>query len=497
MFNGDFYPTPFNVAADMVAMLNKPLREYKFILEPSAGKGDLIDHIETINGRYVKPKIYACETEPDLQMILAPKAILLNDDFLAFDGDGYHFDLVMMNPPFSQGAKHLLHAWEIVTDAEIICVLNAETIRNPYTEERKLLQKLIADFGHVRYFTDAFKNAERKTGVEIALVHLVKVSKKVEAGSFNDLQANAEKFDLAQALSDGTALQNPDFIRDMVGWKKEMVGAFAELLTAYEKIKYYAAPLMQDTSKFPAIIQKCIENKYSARDQKQREEIMMEFNETVTDMAWGSVFTKAAFRKVLTQRMQENFDKHRAQQGQRAFTEENIRSMLMMLIENQGSILEQCIMDTFDAMTGYAKDNRVYKEGWKTNDKYEVSKKVILPGYVVYEPGFKSFRTSFYIHRYPVSLSDIDKALAVLTGKKIDDTLDENKQRKGILTIEEAMRKAFQDKAMECESEFFNIRFFKKGTLHLVFKDPAIHRKLNEFVWKKKGWIQDGNWGKK
>lgn len=46
-----------------------------------------------------------------------------------------------MNPPFSDGVKHLLHAIEIAekTGSEIVCILNANTIKNPYSNGRKLL----------------------------------------------------------------------------------------------------------------------------------------------------------------------------------------------------------------------------------------------------------------------------------------------------------------------------------------------------------------------
>ena len=54
---------------------------------------------------------------------------------------------------------------------KIACILNAETIRNPYTNERKeLLQKLDALDAKITYKQNAFQNAARRSGVEIALV---------------------------------------------------------------------------------------------------------------------------------------------------------------------------------------------------------------------------------------------------------------------------------------------------------------------------------------
>ena len=47
---------------------------------------------------------------------------------------------IVMNPPFSAGAAHLLKARDVMQDGgKIRCLLNAETLRNPCTNERKEL----------------------------------------------------------------------------------------------------------------------------------------------------------------------------------------------------------------------------------------------------------------------------------------------------------------------------------------------------------------------
>ena len=243
----------------------------------------------------------------------------------------------------------------------------------------------------------------------------------------------------------------------------------------------------------PAPITTIIEKSLS---EKKIDEKVAYFNAEITDRSWGSIFRQADFRKVLTMRMQQNFDKHRAQQGQRVFSEENIRSLLEMLLLNQNQIVEQCIEDTFDTMTKYSSENRVYKESWKTNDRYEVNKKVILPHFV--QCCKYSHKMEFASYTRDIWLNDIDKSLCFLSGIKFEDcrpayppVKDEEFKFKSIYNT---LHKAFSAKQMECESEFFRIRMYKKGTLHLVFKDLTLHRRMNEFVWKKKGWLQDGSW---
>ena len=49
-----------------------------------------------------------------------------------------HYDLIIMNPPFDNGDKHLLKAIDLQKNGgAIICLLNAETLKNPYSKYKK------------------------------------------------------------------------------------------------------------------------------------------------------------------------------------------------------------------------------------------------------------------------------------------------------------------------------------------------------------------------
>jgi tRNA1(Val) A37 N6-methylase TrmN6 len=65
---------------------------------------------------------------------------MVHDDFLTYQ-TCKHYDLILMNPPFSNGDLHLIKAIEMQKRAggAIICLLNAETIRNPYSSTRSVL----------------------------------------------------------------------------------------------------------------------------------------------------------------------------------------------------------------------------------------------------------------------------------------------------------------------------------------------------------------------
>lgn len=75
MFNKDFFPTPYHVIHEM---LNGYDLTGKVILEPSAGKGDIVDFCIGSGAA----NIIACEIVPELMQILNSKCKVIAEDFL-------------------------------------------------------------------------------------------------------------------------------------------------------------------------------------------------------------------------------------------------------------------------------------------------------------------------------------------------------------------------------------------------------------------------------
>src|ERR1017187_1621818 len=140
--NQDFYPTPKKLIRRMLEGVD--FHEVRDVLEPSAGKGDICDYISSkfeyrgANGRNVMDVI---EIDEDLQATLKGKGYnLIHDDFLTFETNKV-YDLIIANFPFSEGDHHILHAIELMerTGGNLVCLVNAETIKNPYTNLRQML----------------------------------------------------------------------------------------------------------------------------------------------------------------------------------------------------------------------------------------------------------------------------------------------------------------------------------------------------------------------
>ena len=191
MFGQEFYPTPKSLIHKMMAKVN--FSKVNTVLDPSAGKGDILLELqEKFNHQYRRCEFMAIEIDTNLQSVLQglDEISVIDSDFLQYEVSD-HFDLIMMNPPFSCGDLHLLKAIEVMHSGQIVCILNAETIKNPCTNTRYLLAKKLDELGaEIEYIQNAFIDAERKTGVEIALIYI-----NIEKSASDDLFEGAEDAD--------------------------------------------------------------------------------------------------------------------------------------------------------------------------------------------------------------------------------------------------------------------------------------------------------------
>jgi predicted RNA methylase len=130
------YPTPDWLAAKAVALFK---RSSGRLLDACSGAGALA----AAWARRVNPRLSSVSgaswpidaVELDARHHPALRAQRINVvglDFLAFEG-GAMYSNVVMNPPFAQGARFVLKAWHMMFSGEIVAIVNAETLRNPFS----------------------------------------------------------------------------------------------------------------------------------------------------------------------------------------------------------------------------------------------------------------------------------------------------------------------------------------------------------------------------
>lgn len=128
-----FYPTPASLAERVWALLKKG--NWARVLEPQAGNGDLALACPDWKREYGdRVPIDCCEINLEHHPTLRAKGLnVVGTDFLQFR-NGHCYDVIIQNPPFSQGAKHVLHAWDIAWDCELVSIINASTINSTLSD---------------------------------------------------------------------------------------------------------------------------------------------------------------------------------------------------------------------------------------------------------------------------------------------------------------------------------------------------------------------------
>ena len=141
------------------------------------------------------------------------------------------------------------------------------------------------------------------------------------------------------------------------------------------------------------------------------------------------------------------------------FTTRNIYRMVQIIVSGRGNIMNRAIEEAIDNITKYTAENRYGVEGWKTNSGYMLNKKFIL-NYGV-RVGFRDRLEVQYGSRATSQMDDLVKAICFVTGKNYDDYQD---LYKFFYSVERYA-------GIWYDFGIFEIKGFKKGTIHAKFKD--------------------------
>lgn len=108
----EFYPTPKNLIDKMLE--GTDLSMVSSVLEPSAGKGDIVEVLREREENYGwKFDIDCIEMDRDLRFVLEGRGSrVVAGDFLQYN-TMKEYDLIVMNPPFSTSSSHLMKALDL------------------------------------------------------------------------------------------------------------------------------------------------------------------------------------------------------------------------------------------------------------------------------------------------------------------------------------------------------------------------------------------------
>lgn len=478
----DFYPTPTTLINKMLSKID--FRTINNVLEPSAGKGDIIDRVtdkfkySRSTSRYdkdVKYDIDCIEINQNLQYILKGKNYrVIHDDFLTFDSYK-HYDLIVANFPFSEDDKHLHKALDLQerTGGKIVCLINAETLLNPFSNSRQyLLQRLEEHNADIEYIENAFIDAERKTGVTVALIYIDIAKPEGNSTILEDLKKE-ETFKV-ESEGNRSNIIDSDFIKGIVAQYNFEVKAGLKLLAEYKAMSSLVM------GKFDSIITcgvKVDNYNFSANENLYIQKVRAKY--------WETLFKNDKFMGLFTSNLKEKYYNKVSELIDYDFSLYNIYSIRVQLNKEMIQGVEETILALFEEFSNKhhwydeMSKNIHYFNGWKTNTAYKINKKIIIP-----LNGFKDMQYSW--GRYaPTYYKTVDKLTDI---EKVFNYLD------GGITEEVNMLEALKmaehyHETSKIPLKYFAVTFYKKGTCHIEFTNLELLHKFNLFGSQKKGWI--------
>ena len=194
---------------------------------------------------------------------------------------------------------------------------------------------------------------------------------------------------------------------------------------------------------------------------------------------WKELFTNKLFTENLTSNLRNQLYSKLQQLKDYDFSVYNIMTIKQEIMENTIKGVEQTILDLFEEFSvkysyyDETSKNIHYYNGWKTNKAYKINKKIIMP-YNMFEYYRWSKEYCFRNHAIGSKFIDIIKVMDYLSGQKTDITEDTFTNYIG---------------EYELDIPYFTIRFYKKGTTHITFKDDDLLEKFNLYGSQKKGWL--------
>lgn len=469
-----FYPTPRSLGRYAFSLFeNKTIDR---LLEPQAGRGDLIEAVHEHYGSWYKPTIDCVEIDFNNQAILREKGLrVVGHDFLQYQG-GPVYSHIFMNPPFKNGAHHVLHAWKLLAHGEIVAILNAETVRNPCDRMRQLLVKLIDKYGSVEYREEAFatEDTQRVTNVEVALVHLRKESNfKVEFidALAKEVNQEPETFERPTEIA-----LNSQRIQNLVTAFQCALEAARRAVNEQVRAEYYAN-----------LVGVSIHD-LSTNGGNFQQKASKEFNERYHDIkerAWSSVLRSSKVLDMLSSEAQRRVESEFKNICQLEFTQSNIYGFLEGISRQQGEIQMDMICDVFDEISKYHPKNHVHYCGWKSNAKHRVNAfRINMTRFILPHKGYQfTHCISFEDQR---RLADFDKVFAMLDGKS-------HKEIYGLAQLFDQNHTALCS-GERLQSDYFDARYYPgAGTYHFFPRRKDLVDRLNRVVGRHRAWLPPEN----
>lgn len=397
---------------------------------------------------------------------------IVHDDFLTFQ-DYKRYDLIIMVPPKSEGSKHLLKALNMQKNGGcVVCLLGEATLKNPQTEEDKQVSELLTKYSaNIEYIN------------QMAIIK-VDIPDNDNEPSLFDIYAKEKGYTMTseQPIS-------LDSIQESIIRYQSEIEAGIELIKSYKRMRPYLTSTFDKTKAHfedPPIL--ALTNGVTGCGSKIA--TINTYIKSVRCKYWMALLTNPSFLNKLTSNLQRKYRDKVYSFSDYDFSEFNIRRLIDEINCQTKSDIKDEILEEFDFLTN---DDKIFTEcaenknsfsGWGASKAWKIGKKSIIPCQVfgVYNDRPQSYKAD------PL-LTDIERFLNFFRGNasKISAEID----------VEQRLDESFRNgntKNVTCR--FFNVTFYKKGTMHITFTCPELIDRFNIYVARCRGWLPP-SYGKK
>lgn len=177
---------------------------------------------------------------------------------------------------------------------------------------------------------------------------------------------------------------------------------------------------------------------------------------------WKNLMNKSGMLALMDAQAREEWYNSLEKDDIPAVSEENILSTFEQLHQSKAEVFERGIINVFKGLSW----------DYKSNSPCKFGKKIIVDGLVQYDRWGFHFRHG----RRREQLSDLDRMLNLLDGKPVPENRNDLAVRLDA-HISKQHASVFED-------EYVEIRYFQKGSGHIIFKRSDLVERMNDIIAK-------------
>lgn len=176
---------------------------------------------------------------------------------------------------------------------------------------------------------------------------------------------------------------------------------------------------------------------------------------------WRDLMKKSGMLSLMDAQAREQWYNSQEKDDIPAVSEANILSTFEQLHQSKGEVFERGVINVFKGLSW----------DFKSNNPCKFGKKIIATGLVKHDRWGFGLNWGWQRDR----LADLERMLVLLDGKPVPDNRADVTRRLSDHIHENRHSSRYED-------EMFVIKYFQKGTAHIVFKRPELVDKLNDII---------------